>query len=79
MFGDQHGVLIGRVRVTRLDSGGQPPVQSGAIRFQLSFVGHGANQRMPELIFVACGETHLVDELGVDQLVDAGLDFQADQ
>jgi hypothetical protein len=35
MFGDQGSMLVGRLRLAGLDRGGQPPVQLGAIRFEL--------------------------------------------
>ena len=35
VFGDQRRILVDRVRVTGFDRGGQPPVQLGAIRFEL--------------------------------------------
>ena len=50
MFGDQRGVLVGRIGVALFDRGGQPPVQFGALRLQLRFVGHRADQRMPKRI-----------------------------
>ena len=68
-------LLVGRFRLARFDRGGQPSVQPGAIGFQLRFVGHGANHRMPKRVFGTRGEPHLVDELGVDQLLDASARF----
>jgi hypothetical protein len=35
MFGDQGGVLVGRLRLAPFDGGGQSPMQLGAIGFQL--------------------------------------------
>jgi hypothetical protein len=35
MLGYQRRVLIGGIRVTLLDRGGQPPVQLGAVGLQL--------------------------------------------
>ena len=64
MLGDQRGVLVGRVRVTFFDRGGHPPVQLGAIGFELRFVGHRADQRMVEHILGLPGEPDLIDELG---------------
>ena len=50
MFGDQRSVLLGRCRVMLFDCGCDAPVQLGAIRLELRFVGHSANQRMVERI-----------------------------
>ena len=63
VFGDQRRVLVSRGGVTRFDRGGQPPVQLGAIRLELSFVGHGADQRMVEHVLGLSGEADLIDEL----------------
>ena len=46
------------------DRGGHPPVQLGAIRFQLRLVGHRANQRVVKHIIGLPGEPDLIDELG---------------
>ena len=54
MFGDQRRVLIRRGRVARFDRGRHPPVQFGAIRFELRLVGHRADQRMMKDI-LGCG------------------------
>jgi hypothetical protein len=35
MFGDQCRVLVDGLRLADFDRGGQPPVQLGAIRFEL--------------------------------------------
>jgi hypothetical protein len=35
MFGDQRSVLVGRARIVLFSSGGRPPVEPGAIGFQL--------------------------------------------
>ena len=48
MFGDQRRILISRVRLALFDCGGHPPVQLGAIRFELRFVGHRTNERVVE-------------------------------
>ena len=76
MFGDQRRVLVDRVRVTCFDRGGQPPMQLGAIGFELGFVGHRTNQRMVEHILGLSGEPDLIDELGRHQLVEDGFDPQ---
>ena len=55
VFGDEGGVFVGEFRRALFDRGGQPPVQLGAVGLQLRFVGHGANQRMPEHIFDLSG------------------------
>ena len=51
MFGDQRGILLSRCRISLFDRDGQPPMQLGAIGFQLGLVGDGADQRMVEHIF----------------------------
>ncbi len=51
----------------------------GAIGLELRFVSHGADQRMPKRVLSAWCEPHLVDELGDDQFVHAGIDPQAQQ
>ena len=76
MLGDQSGVLVGRFRAARFDRRGQPPVHLGAIRFQLRFVGHRADQRMPEGVLGARGEPHLIDQLRPKQLVEHRIDPQ---
>ena len=50
MIGNQRSVFVDRFRLASFDSGGEPPVQLGAIGLELSFVGHRANQRMMEYI-----------------------------
>ena len=70
VFGYQSGVFVGRFRLALFDRGGQAPVQLGAVRLELRFIGHGANQRMPERIFDPRGEPDLVDQLTLDELVD---------
>ena len=52
-----------------LDRGGQPPVQLGAIGFELGFVGHGADQRMVEHVGEVSGEGDLIDELRPQQVL----------
>jgi hypothetical protein len=42
-------------------------MQTGPIGFQLRFVGHGADQRVPEHVLALGGESHLVDEFGRNQ------------
>ena len=64
MLGDQRRVLVGRVRVALFDRGGQPPMQLGAIGFELGFVGHRADQRVVEHILGPRGEPDLIDQLG---------------
>ena len=74
MFGDQRGVLVGRTRISVLYRLRQPSVQFGAVRFELRFVGHCANQRMVEHILGLSGEPDLIDELGRHQVSDDRLD-----
>ena len=45
------------------DRGGQPPVQLGAIGFELGFVGHRTDQRMAERVLSRWGEADLIDQL----------------
>ena len=79
MLGDQRGVLVGRFRVAGFDRGGQPPVQLGAIRLELRFVGHRANQRMVEHVLGLSGEPDLIDELGRHQVINDRFDAQRGQ
>ena len=69
VFGDQRRVLLGRCRVTGFDGGRHAPVQLGAIRFELRFVGHGADQRMVEHILGLPGKSDLIDELAAHQVL----------
>ena len=48
----------------------------GAIGFQLRFVGHRADQRVPEGVLGARGEPHLIDQLRAEQLVEHRIDAQ---
>ena len=48
------------------------PVQLGAIRFELRFVGHGADQRMVEHVVGLSGESDLVDELAATKSSTTG-------
>ena len=72
MLGDQRRVLISRGRVSRLDRGGHPPVQFGAIRFELRFVGHRTDQRMMKDILGLAGEPDLIDKFGCHQSATTG-------
>ena len=76
MFGDQCRVLVDGLRLAGFDRDGQPPVQLGAIGFQLLLVGHRANQRMVEHILGLSGELDLVDEFGRHKILDNGLNAQ---
>jgi len=76
VFGDQRSIFISRGRATGFDRGGQPPVQLGAIRFELCFVGHRPNQRMVKHIFRLSGEGDLVDEFAAHQVLQDGLNAQ---
>ena len=71
-------VFVGRFGAL-LDRGGQPPMQLRAVRLQLRFIGHGANQRMSERILDRRGEPDLVDQLTRDQLVEDWVDPQGGQ
>ena len=62
------------VVVALFDGGGEPPVQLGAIRLELGFVGDRANQRMVEHILGLAGEFDLIDELGCHQVGNDGFD-----
>ena len=55
-----------------LDDNRYPPVQLGAAGPQLRFVGHGADQWMPERVFRARRKTYLVDELASLEFGDGG-------
>ena len=77
--GDQCGVLVDRFQLTAFDRGGQPPVQLRAVGFELRFVGHSADQRMAECVFGTRREPDLVDQFGLDQLVEARFDPQHGQ
>ena len=76
VFGDQGGVFADRVVVALFDGGGEPPVHLGAIRLELSLVGHRANQRMVKHILGLAGESDLIDELGRHQVGNSGFDAQ---
>ena len=76
VFGDQGGVFADRIVVALFDGGGEPPVQLGAIRLELRFVGDRANQRMVEHILGLAGELHLIDELGRHQFGNHRFDAQ---
>ena len=76
MFGDQRCVLVHRLRMALLDRGGQPPVQLAAIGFELGFVGHRADQRMPECVFSTRSEPDLINQFGFHQLVENGINSQ---
>ena len=52
------------------------PVQLGAIRFELRFVGHGADQRMVEDILGLSSEGDLIDELATEQVLRGRIDPQ---
>ena len=53
---------------------GYASVPLGAMGFQLRFVGHRANQRMPEDVFGVRGVPHLVDKLCLQQFVHHRVD-----
>jgi hypothetical protein len=53
VLGDQCGVLVSQLRIAAFDRGGQPPVQLGAVGFQLRFVSDCTDQGMPECVFGA--------------------------
>ena len=74
MFGDQHGVLISRTRISVLYRLCQPSVPFGAVRFELGFVGHCMDQRMVEHILGLLCEPDLIDELGRQQVRDRRFD-----
>ena len=62
------------VVVALFDDGGEPPVHLGAVRLELGFVGHRANQRMVKHILGLAGERDLIDELGRHQVGNDGFD-----
>jgi hypothetical protein len=76
MFGDQRRVVVSRPWLVGFDRGRQPPVHLGAIRFQLGFVGHGADQRMMEHILGLSGKCDLVDELAAQQVLQGRINAQ---
>ena len=77
MFGDQGGILISRCRVTGFDGGRDAAVQLGAIRLELRFVGHGADQWMVEHILGLSGKCDLIDELAAQQVLQRRINAQA--
>ena len=54
-------------------------MQFGPVRFELRFVGHGANQWMVKHILRLAGEANLIDELTSQQIIDDGVDSQRGQ
>jgi hypothetical protein len=72
-------VIVERCGVSRFDRAGQAPVQLRTFRHQLRFVGNGANQRMPERIFRMRSELHLINEFGLDEILEGRIDAQASQ
>ena len=68
MFGDERRILVGRFRFAGFDRGGQPPVQLGAIRFELSLIRHRTNERMVKDVLRLSSERDLIDELGRHQV-----------
>src|SRR6185295_5847014 len=70
MFGNQGSVFVARFRLMAFDRGSQPPMQPSTIRLQLRLVGHRTNQWMVEHILGLSGEPDLVDQFGLDQLVE---------
>jgi hypothetical protein len=63
MLGDQGGIFIACQRVTRFDGGRDAPMQLGAIRFELAFVGDRADRRMVKDVLRSRSEVNLIDEL----------------
>jgi len=45
-------------------------LQFGAIGYQLGLVGHRTNQRMPECVLDPRCESNLVNQVGLDQLIE---------
>ena len=79
MIGNQRGVFVDRFRLASFDSGGDPPVQLGAIGLELRFVGHRTDKRMMEYILGLAGQAEVFDELGHDQVINDWLDAQYSQ
>ena len=79
VLGNQGGILVERSGVALFDRGGRPPVQLSAIGFELRLVGDRANQRVVEDIVRLASEADLIDEFGLDQLVNDRFDAECGQ
>ena len=79
VLGDQRRVFVERPRTALFDRGGYPPVQVGAVGFELSLVCHGTYQRMVKHKLGVPGERDLIDELGRQQVGNHRFDTQCRQ
>jgi hypothetical protein len=87
VFSDQRRIRLDRIRITHFDDRRQPPMQLVSFGFQLSLIGHRADQRLMKDVLPWRRKTHesvlelsvdhLVDEFGLDEVVKHRLDTQA--